>query len=198
MAPRPPKDDGKKAWDKVTQQSTPMDPEKQNRHWAELAAEPSKKPAKAAAKAKFTEKRTAPPSGSPIVVKPAPSGLSRAPREADKPPPLSQIEQKSRRRLGRGSMEIDARLDLHGFTANQAKAALTRFVEHGVAQRFTWVLVITGKGVRGEGVLKNSLPQWLSQPPLSNRVVAYDAATAPHGGDGAFYLRLRKPKTEQR
>lgn len=188
MAPRPPKDDGKQAWDKVTEQATPLDPKKQNRHIEKTASKLEKKPKKAAV--------PEPLSGSPVSVKPAPQGVPRAPFEADKPPPLPQIEQKSRRRLGRGSVDIEARLDLHGFTAGEAQAALTRFIEHCFVQRFTWVLVITGKGVRGEGVLRKGLPQWLSSPPLSNRVVAFDAAAPSHGGDGAYYLRLRKAKRQ--
>ena len=190
MAPRPPKDDGKKAWDKVTQQATPLDPEKQNRHIEKTTAASAQKPKKAASpsisgKLSFRQ---------PLSVKPALQGLSRPPLEADKPPPLPQIEQKSRRRLGRGSVEIEARLDLHGYTASEAQLALARFIDHCFVQRFTWVLVITGKGMRGEGVLRKGLPDWLSKPPLSNRVAAFDTAAAAHGGEGAFYLRLRKAK----
>ena len=186
MAPKPPKDDGKQAWDKVTKQATPLDPKKQNRH--------IEKPQKAAASGISPKPSARPSVGPSIAVQPAPKSVRRKAFEADKPPPLPQIEQKSRRRLGRGSVEIEARLDLHGFTAAQAERALTRFVEHGYGQRYTWVLVITGKGVRGEGVLRTALPEWLSKPPLSNRVVAFDAAAPAHGGDGAFYLRLRKAK----
>ena len=188
MAPRPPKDDGKQAWDKVTEQATPLDPKKQNRYIEKTPSKLEKKPKKAAVPELL--------SGSPVSVKPASKGVPRASFEADKPPPLPQIEQKSRRRLGRGSVDIEARLDLHGFTAGEAQAALTRFIEHCFVQRFTWVLVITGKGVRGEGVLRKGLPQWLSSPPLSNRVVAFDAAAPSHGGDGAYYLRLRKAKRQ--
>ena len=59
------------------------------------------------------------------------------------------------------------------------------------------MLVITGKGqpaASGEarGVLRRQLPLWLSLPELRSLVLGFDAAHAAHGGDGAFYIRLRR------
>ena len=53
------------------------------------------------------------------------------------------------------------------------------------------MLVITGKGRAGDGVLRREVPLWIGQPPLDRLVIAYEPAAAAHGGDGALYLRLR-------
>ena len=54
------------------------------------------------------------------------------------------------------------------------------------------VLVITGKGRGGEGVLRAQLPRWLSQPDLRPLVSRLAPAHARHGGSGAFYVFLRE------
>ena len=53
------------------------------------------------------------------------------------------------------------------------------------------VLVITGKGDKGEGVLKNNLIHWLNSKELRDKVLACNFASKKHGGTGAFYILLR-------
>lgn len=205
---KPPKDgadkgpkDGTTAWHRLTQQTRPLSPAQRNRH-IDKAAGDSKK-------AKNTEKAAAslppseppppgsPPSGPLEALHGAAPQAQRAPAESGKPPPRSGIEQRARRRLGRGRLAIDGTLDMHGMTLAEAQAALNGFITYHRAQGHQWVLVITGKGMRGEGRLRRALPDWLAMPPLAQQVVEYDAAAVPHGGSGAFYLRLRraaKPK----
>jgi DNA-nicking Smr family endonuclease len=38
------------------------------------------------------------------------------------------------------------------------------------------------------------LPVWLSEPPLSGLVAGWDNAAQGHGGQGAFYVRLRRER----
>ena len=108
--------------------------------------------------------------------------------------PQPRIDARSRRRLARGTLEIDATLDLHGLTLTQAEAALAGFIDRQVQQGAVWVLVITGKGMRGEGKLRAALPDWLAAARNASRLVEYGPAAIAHGGSGAFYLRLRKMK----
>src|SRR5262249_61983822 len=60
------------------------------------------------------------------------------------------------------------------------------------------VLVITGKGARaaeGErGILKRPVPQWLGLPEFRAFVIGYEDAQATHGGEGALYIRIRRPR----
>jgi DNA-nicking Smr family endonuclease len=85
---------------------------------------------------------------------------------------------------------------LHGLSAAQAETALARFVARAQSQNQIWLLVVTGKGERGEGKLRRSLPAWLDRGALAGRVVEYGPAAPNHGGGGAFYLRLRRQKPD--
>jgi len=107
------------------------------------------------------------------------------------PIPVSRLDPKARRRLARGTIAIDARIDLHGLTAARARSRLTGFLTAAAQARNKWVLVITGKGRAGDGVLRREVPIWFGQPPLDRLVIAYEPAAAAHGGGGALYVRLR-------
>ena len=102
------------------------------------------------------------------------------------------IDKSTRRRFAQGQMEIEARLDLHGATAAQAERRLSGFIDSAVRQGQRCVLVITGKGVEGTGVLRRLVPQWLKSPPLAPFVLAISAARPGDGGDGALYVLLRR------
>jgi DNA-nicking Smr family endonuclease len=52
--------------------------------------------------------------------------------------------------------------------------------------------VITGKGRMGQGVLRINVPQWLSEPPLSDHIIAFGPSRPQDGGAGALYVRLKR------
>lgn len=142
------------------------------------------------------KKAPAPPAPPP---KPVPSA----------PPALNQFDRKAARRLSKGSIDIEARIDLHGMRQAEAHLALRRFLMSCHARGLRWVLVITGKGgprrqnddqsdgfwagANERGVLKRNVPMWLAEPELRAIVVSFAAAAIPHGGEGALYIQLRKP-----
>ena len=97
-------------------------------------------------------------------------------------------------KLRRGQLPLEGRLDLHGMTQAEAYPALHKFIRAAVAQDKRTVLIITGKGQRFEGVLRTMLPQWLEEPDLARYVIALTPAAPKDGGNGAFYLRLRKQR----
>ena len=74
----------------------------------------------------------------------------------------------------------------------RSRARLVGFCDAGARARPIWLLVITGKGTRGEGKLRRALPDWLARGALAGLVVEYGPAAANHGGAGAYYLRLRR------
>ncbi len=134
--------------------------------------------------------------------KPQPqSPTSPAPRPPPTPP-LAPLERRLKQRVARGRATIDARIDLHGFTQNEAYAALLRFVQRSQAEGHRIVLVVTGKGAGGgshdraseRGVLRRQVPLWLELPEFRALVAGFDNAHAGHGGDGALYVRLRRPR----
>lgn len=172
--------DGAAAWARLTGQTRPLDPARKNRRAVTL---------KAPRRARSKPTDVAPtPASRPALTRVRPAGAVAAAA------PQADIPQKAKRRLARGGLEIDARLDLHGMTAAQARLALERFLGEARRARMVWVLVITGKGSGGEGVLRKSLADWLAEPALAAHVVEYAAAAPNHGGGGAFYLRLRRPR----
>ena len=99
------------------------------------------------------------------------------------------LDGRTRRRLSRGDVPIDRRLDLHGHTAARAEIKLQRFIEDASYAGCRCVLVITGKGA---GVLKGHVPRWLKESPLSGLVLALAEARPADGGSGAFYVLLRR------
>jgi DNA-nicking Smr family endonuclease len=109
--------------------------------------------------------------------------------------PSSAFDRATLRKIKTGRIAIDDRLDLHGMRQDAAHRALTGFIFSAHRHGYKLVLVITGKGDRfskSEGVLRAQLPRWLKETELSRAVLSFSKASIPHGGEGAFYVRLRK------
>lgn len=114
-------------------------------------------------------------------------------------PPLqlgstSGLDAAKARKLRRGQIPIDARLDLHGCTQAQAYAQLCRGIHQAVASRWQLLLVITGKGPAGKGVLRQQLPEWVNRPEIRTKLLALLPARQEHGGSGAFYLVVKRAR----
>lgn len=140
------------------------------------------------------------------------SRSSRAPTPASPraaspkaPPPLVPIERRKHRRIARGHVEIDARLDLHGLRQAEAERRLRTFLLRARADGLRTVLIITGKGSERDteglhaapdrsarGVIRRSVPLWLEAPELRECVAGIAPAHVRHGGSGALYIHLRK------
>jgi DNA-nicking Smr family endonuclease len=127
------------------------------------------------------------------------------PKKQPTPPPapsLAPIDKKLTRRIARGSRAVDAKIDLHGLTQREAHARLLSFLQGARARGHRLVLVVTGKGKSDalsewweegtRGVLRRSVPEWLSTPPFRSMVVGFERAHARKGGDGALYVQLRR------
>ena len=115
------------------------------------------------------------------------------------PPPKGEgkrdIEPNRKHRIAKSREEIGGRIDLHGLTQDRARAALEAFLGRAWDEGWRAVLVITGKGVQGDGVLKKRAPDWLGAAHLSHIVAGISDAHRRHGGDGALYVALkRKPR----
>jgi DNA-nicking Smr family endonuclease len=119
-----------------------------------------------------------------------PAAARPAPKPAPKAPPLAALDRRTRSRVARGQIEIDARLDLHGLTLQRAHDRLRSFLSNAQARGHRLVLVITGKG--GSGAMRREVPHWLSLPEMRAFVIGHEPASAVHGGDGALYVRVRR------
>jgi len=118
--------------------------------------------------------------------------LSRAPL---------QMDAKTHGKMTRGKLAPEARIDLHGLTLPQAHPELIHFILNAQALGMRLVLVITGKGKRGDdhgpipqrmGALRHQVPQWLRLPPIGPVVLQVTEAHVRHGGGGAYYVYLRR------
>lgn len=114
-----------------------------------------------------------------------------------------QMDRKTYARMSRGRLVPDGRIDLHGMTLERAHDALNRYVLTAHAQGRRLLLVITGKGKDRDdsgpipvrrGVLRHQVPQWLAMPPLSRVVMQVVPAHQSHGGEGAYYVYLRRQR----
>ncbi len=121
-----------------------------------------------------TDHRLLPPSSRPARVLSAPQN------------------RKNERPVRRGKQTISASFDLHGHSQDSAWAALPRFLSREQAKGSSCVIVITGKGRLGEGVLRRNFLHWLEMPESRPLVSGFAPAHAKHGGGGAWYVFLRK------
>lgn len=137
--------------------------------------------------------RVTPPATRLEVSRPLEEELSAAPLRMDAG---------THRRMIRGKLEPEARIDLHGMTRAEAHSALTGFLLSAQGRGLRLVLVITGKGREREGdlapipsragTLRHDLPHWIALAPLRAAVLDLRPAHRSHGGGGAFYVYLRR------
>jgi DNA-nicking Smr family endonuclease len=159
------------------------------------------RPAKSAAKKSTAvrERARAPPSAVAPLAVPSPA----------KPPPLAPFDRRLKQRVARGREAIDVRIDLHGMIQSQALVALLRFMRRAQTGGARVALIVTGKGTgKGigkdidrsddaeseRGVLRRQVPLWLALPEFRPFVVGFESAHVSHGGQGALYVRLRRPR----
>ena len=144
----------------------------------------SEGPAHAKSKAKPAARQS-----HPIAARPA---LPVKGREGPTPP--ADVDANLHRRLARGRESLVARIDLHGMTQDAARAALIGFVRRSVDDGWRAALVITGKGVSGDGVLRRRVPDWLAEAPIREHVAGVSEAHRRHGGEGALYVALKRKR----
>lgn len=104
------------------------------------------------------------------------------------------------KKLRDGGFSIQANLDLHGFSRNEAIAALERFIHDSCMRNLKCVRVVHGKGNNSRDnipVLKQTIERWLSRRTAARFVVAFTSARPADGGGGATYVLLRRPSVRR-
>lgn len=165
-------DEERALWERVQRTARPLSGRRI------IAPEPSTEPAP----------DTAPAAEPPPLVHQTAASPPRRPAQ------LPDIDLNTRRKIARGRIGIDARIDLHAMTQGEAHARLFGFLSRAQADGLRHVLVITGKGssLASDGILKRSVPLWFATPAFRPLVSGYDWADRRHGGDGALYVRIRR------
>lgn len=100
------------------------------------------------------------------------------------------------KKLRLGKYELQASLDLHQKTLNEARQALVQFIADCEVRDIRCLLILHGKGERStpRAVLKSHVSAWLPQLPA---VMAMHSAERRHGGSGALYVLLRKSERKK-
>ena len=98
------------------------------------------------------------------------------------------------------------RLDLHGLSLNQANNVVKQFIIESFKNGYRKLLIITGKGLRSKvhknpylseqmNVLKYSVPEFIkNDEDLFDKISRISTADLKDGGEGAFYIFLKKVK----
>jgi len=151
------------------------------------------------------------------MVDPAPAQPAPRPVKGRVPPPLLPpapppgpprpldrhgLDGSWERKLAKAQLAPDLTLDLHGHSLDAAHARLDLGLTQAVAMGARLVLVITGKprpvaaADRGErrGAIRAKLLDWLAAGPHASRIAAVRPAHQRHGGSGALYVILRRPR----
>ena len=95
------------------------------------------------------------------------------------------------------------KIDLHGYTIEEANKAIEKFIQKCFEESVTKIIVITGKGLRSKNVenpylsrdlsiLKYSVPEFIeSSKDLMKMIIESTDAKIEDGGSGAFYIYLK-------
>ena len=95
------------------------------------------------------------------------------------------------------------KIDLHGYTLEEANVAVTKFIQKYFEEDVTKIIVITGKGLRSKNVenpylsknlsiLKYSVPEFIEHnKSLMKMIIEITDAKIEDGGRGAFYISLK-------
>jgi DNA-nicking Smr family endonuclease len=129
------------------------------------------------------------------------------------PPAISDFDRRTAQRLGRGSVEPESRIDLHGENLENARFILLNYIAKQRHNGARLVLVITGKGAspfarhtlhghshfhtpEREGKLRREVPMWFHDTEFRSHIIGFQPAHPRHGGGGAFYVKLRRKTGE--
>ena len=96
------------------------------------------------------------------------------------------------RAAARRRMPVERVLDLHGMNQHGAELSVRSFISAASADERRLVLVITGKGGEGRGVLRARFLDWVETSPLRGLIARVSPASPRDGGAGAFYVFLKK------
>ena len=105
------------------------------------------------------------------------------------------------KKKARGKVRL---LDLHGYTLDEANKTIENFIKKSFEDNIAKLIIVTGKGLhsdnhkdpyvsRDHSILKHSIPSFIKQnQDLMNKIYEIKNASIEDGGEGAFYIFLKK------
>ena len=97
-------------------------------------------------------------------------------------------------------------IDLHGHTLDEANKVIENFIKQAFSDNISKLVVVTGKGIHSNNekdpyvskdlsILKYSVPEFIrNNENLMNIINDIQSAKIEDGGEGAFYIILKKNK----
>jgi DNA-nicking Smr family endonuclease len=125
--------------------------------------------------------------------------ITVAPRKTGNP---ATLDASWDRQLGRGTVMPDRSVDLHGDTLARAYGRIDAALAEAIAAGDRVLLLVTGKpggertgqDSRGRGAIRAVVHDWLAASRHAARIAAVRNAHPRHGGAGALYVVLRRPR----
>jgi DNA-nicking Smr family endonuclease len=109
------------------------------------------------------------------------------------------------RQLARGAVSPDRSIDLHGHTLGTAYALLDTALDEAIRDGDRVILLVTGKPPRREserpharGAIRAAVGDWLAGSRHAGAIAAVRGAHPRHGGAGALYIILRRPRAQRK
>lgn len=96
------------------------------------------------------------------------------------------------KRLKQGHIPWEEGIDLHGYTVDQARDQLSKFIFESRRKGARCVIVVHGKSFSSEGkepLIKSYVNEWLKR---LKGVLAFCSAQPKDGGTGALYVMLKR------
>ena len=145
--------------------------------------------------------RAGPAPAIPKAVAAAPSSLPSKRSLAPPSPPANTLDGTWDRSLSRGLVSPDRTVDLHGHTLHSAHDLLDAALDAAIRTGDRLILLITGKPPRptserphARGAIRAATGDWLAGSRHAAAIAAVRGAHPRHGGAGALYIVLRKPR----
>ena len=110
------------------------------------------------------------------------------------------------KKLKKNKIPIDKKIDFHGYSLDEAKNIFIDAINDCFSKNFRCILFITGKGsIKKEnycsqdtmlyyGKIRNSFHSWVNHNAVQSKILNVQQASTKTGGEGAFFVYLRKNK----
>ena len=104
------------------------------------------------------------------------------------------IDRVTQRKINKGKIKIDGKLDLHGMSVAQAHTAFNAYIRQAVSQGKKHIIIVTGKGNRekGTGVIRRELPHWAQQQDIAHYI---HSLSEPAQNKGRYIIILKRKRT---
>ena len=109
--------------------------------------------------------------------------------------------------IKKGSFHIDKKIDFHGMSLLESEVQFNNTIIESYNSGQRCLLFVTGKGLFKSknyeesyepklyhGIIRTAFVEWARSKKFSKYILSFEQASIEHGGDGAFYVYLRKNK----